>query len=196
MNWTAIGALAELLGAIGVIASLLYLARQMKHGAEDARRATVDARRAAAQAVFSKMNTVFETMSANPQLADVFRRGMANLSALGPEEAVQFSSVMFNIFRPYEELLHYKRAGAVEDWVWESVERVVLPVVSAPGPLEWWAKRESWFTSAFQAHIGNVLPKEAVEMLTAFKSAVEGKNFRAGILIETESSAPPLEEVR
>ncbi len=29
MNWDAIGAIAELLGAIGVIASLVYLARQM-----------------------------------------------------------------------------------------------------------------------------------------------------------------------
>ena len=34
MNWTAIGAIAELLGAVGVIASLLYLARQMRNGAE------------------------------------------------------------------------------------------------------------------------------------------------------------------
>jgi hypothetical protein len=29
MNWDAIGAIAELLGAIGVIASLIYLARQI-----------------------------------------------------------------------------------------------------------------------------------------------------------------------
>ena len=35
MNWDAIGAIAELLGAIGVIASLLYLARQMRNGAAD-----------------------------------------------------------------------------------------------------------------------------------------------------------------
>ena len=125
MNWDAIGAIAELLGAIGVIASLLYLARQMRNGAADARRAAEHGRRAAAQSVFSKMNTVFETMAPNPQLADVFNRGMANLSVLSSEEVVQFSSVMFNIVRPYEELLHYKRAGVVEDWVWESVEAMV-----------------------------------------------------------------------
>ncbi len=190
MNWDAIGAIAELLGAIGVIASLLYLARQMRNGAADARRAAEHGRRAAAQSVFSKMNTVFETMAPNPQLADVFNRGMANLSVLSSEEVVQFSSVMFNIVRPYEELLHYKRAGVVEDWVWESVEAMVLPVLAAPGPLEWWAKRESWFTSAFQAHIGNVLPKEAVETLRVFEQSVEGKSFRAGALIEMGDTAP------
>jgi len=34
MNWDAIGAIAELLGAIGVIASLVYLATQIRHGRE------------------------------------------------------------------------------------------------------------------------------------------------------------------
>ena len=34
MNWDAIGAIAELLGAIGVIASLVYLATQIRHSRE------------------------------------------------------------------------------------------------------------------------------------------------------------------
>jgi hypothetical protein len=31
MNWDAIGAIAETLGAVGVIASLVYLATQIRH---------------------------------------------------------------------------------------------------------------------------------------------------------------------
>jgi hypothetical protein len=34
MNWDAIGAIAELLGAIGVIASLVYLATQIRQSRE------------------------------------------------------------------------------------------------------------------------------------------------------------------
>ena len=34
MNWDAIGAIAELLGAVGVIASLVYLAGQIRHSRE------------------------------------------------------------------------------------------------------------------------------------------------------------------
>ena len=34
MNWDAIGAIAELLGAIGVIASLVYLATQIREARE------------------------------------------------------------------------------------------------------------------------------------------------------------------
>ena len=84
----------------------------------------------------------------------------------------------------------------VDEWVWESVELLVLPQLTTPGGLEWWAKRGSWFTSQFQAHVGSALSKEEAEMLTVFEQAVEGKIFRAGELIETASAAPPLEEVR
>ncbi len=190
MNWSAIGAVAELLGAVGVIASLLYLARQMRNGAAEARRAAEDGRRAAAQAVLAKLNTSYQAVSANHQLADVFSRGSANLSALSPEEATQFSGLLLSFVRPYEELLHYKKGGAVEDWVWESVELVVLPQMTTPGGLEWWAKRRGWFTSAFRAHVANVLPVEAVETLRVFEQSVEGKTFRAGVLIEKGSTAP------
>ena len=180
MNWDAIGATGELLGAIGVIASLLYLARQMKGAASDARRT-------AAQAVFTKLNTAFESTSANPQLADVFVRGTAKLSVLSPEEAIQFSSLLFTLVRPYEELFHYRRAGAVEDWVWESVELLVLPCLVTPGSLEWWAKRGSWFTSRFQAHVAKVLPEEAAETLRGFEQGIDGKEFRGGVLVEPKS---------
>ncbi len=109
MNWTAIGATGELLGAIGVIASLLYLARQMRNGA-------ADARRAAAEAVLAKLNTSYQAAATNHQLADVFSRGSANLSSLSSGEAIQFAGLLLSFVRPYEELLYYKRAGAVEDW--------------------------------------------------------------------------------
>ena len=40
MNWDAIGAIAELLGAVGVIASLVYLATQIRHSRDQMRAAT------------------------------------------------------------------------------------------------------------------------------------------------------------
>ncbi len=103
---------------------------------------------------------------------------------------MQFAALLLSFIRPYEELLYYKHVDAVEDWVWESVELVILPQLTTPGGLEWWAKRRSWFTSAFQAHVANVLPKEAVETLSVFEQSVEGKSFRAGVLIETGGTAP------
>jgi hypothetical protein len=37
MNWDALGAIAETFGAIAVVASLVYLGRQVKHGSREVR---------------------------------------------------------------------------------------------------------------------------------------------------------------
>jgi hypothetical protein len=54
MNWDAIGAVAELLGALGVIASLVYLGRQINHNSEivqaSTNQAVADSRRGAGKA--------------------------------------------------------------------------------------------------------------------------------------------------
>ena len=118
MNWPAIGAIAELLGAAGVIASLLYLARQIRNSA-------AEGRRAAAEAVLTKMMTAFQRTSAHPQLADAFLRGSTDLTSLSPQEALQFSSLLHSFVRPYEELVYARRAGAVEEWVWDNGERSI-----------------------------------------------------------------------
>ena len=43
MNWDAIGAIAELLGAVGVIASLVYLAGQIRQNSRLVRSSTTSA---------------------------------------------------------------------------------------------------------------------------------------------------------
>ncbi len=53
MNWEAIGAIAELLGATGVIGSLVYLATQIRQSREQMRQNTVALRAAAYQQLLS-----------------------------------------------------------------------------------------------------------------------------------------------
>ena len=188
MNWPAIGAIAELLGAAGVIASLLYLARQIRNSA-------AEGRRAAAEAVLTKMMTAFQRTSAHPQLADAFLRGSTDLTSLSPQEALQFSSLLHSFVRPYEEIVYARRAGAVEEWVWDNGERSILPLLTTPGALEWWAKRKTWYTPALQAHIANILPAEAMESLAGLEKSLKGKVFRAGVLVETSAPDPSTTEV-
>jgi len=44
MNWDAIGAAGEVLGAIAVFVTLVYLATQIRHAREESRRALSQAR--------------------------------------------------------------------------------------------------------------------------------------------------------
>ena len=68
MNWEAIGAVAEILGASAVVASLLYLALQMRHSAT--------ATQAVTRGTFAQLTTnVLLQIASDAELASIFRRG-------------------------------------------------------------------------------------------------------------------------
>lgn len=58
MNWNAVGAIAEVLGAVGVIVSLLYLAIQVRQGTKVAKAATRQALAGGLQALASDLVNV------------------------------------------------------------------------------------------------------------------------------------------
>ena len=74
MNWQAIAAIAELLGAGGVIASLVYLAGQVRSSGSQARQAAI-------QSVVNQFSTVGNVLAAE-STADIWVRGSKGLSML------------------------------------------------------------------------------------------------------------------
>lgn len=74
MTWEALAAVGELLGAIGVIASLVYLAGQVRSSGYQSRQAAI-------QSVVNKMNDVWNTMAA-ASTADLWTRGSKGLENL------------------------------------------------------------------------------------------------------------------
>jgi hypothetical protein len=151
MNWNAVAAVAELLAAIGVIASLVYLAGQVRSSGRQARQAAI-------QSVVNQMNTVWTSMSATREHAGVWVEGSKGVDALVDEiDQVRFSALMLSIMRPYEEIFYYRGDGLVDDWTWEAIKEQCHALMGSPGFADWWELRGNWFSSDFQLHIQQVL---------------------------------------
>ena len=151
MNWSAIGAVAELLAAIGVIASLVYLAGQVRSSGKQARQAAI-------QSVVNQMNTVWTSVSATREHARIWVEGSKGMDGLDDEvDQVRFSAFMLSIMRPYEEIFYCRRDGVVDDWTWEAIKEQCHALMGSPGFADWWELRRAWFSRDFQAHIQEVL---------------------------------------
>jgi hypothetical protein len=147
MNWEAVAAVAELLGALGMIASLIYLAGQVRSSGRQASQSAI-------QSVVNKMNEVWNRMATEAN-ADIWTRGSKGFAHLeGEKESVQFSALLLSIFKPFEEIFHYRQDGLVADWVWESPSLLCETLMSTPGTREWWERRRGWFSSSFRDYIG------------------------------------------
>ncbi len=100
MNWTAIGALGEILGAFGVIITLIYLARQIRQNTKASRLSTANAVAAAAR----DWNA---PLLQDPELAWTFQVGTEDPTLLDEKEQARFVELCFSLLRMFEDM-HYQ----------------------------------------------------------------------------------------
>ena len=143
MNWEALGAIAELLAAVGVILSLIYLAVQIRHGSASVRA------------------TMFLTSSANQsemtahvyqdsEMARIFRVGQQGLESLTEDEQTRFVSFFATLFRTYEQMFQQDRMGLLDPEVWEARREAMLRFYRQPGVQTMWRHRRHAFSKSFR----------------------------------------------
>lgn len=169
MNWDLIAAVAQVLGALGVIASLVYLAKQVRSSGEQSRQAAI-------HSVLYQMNNIWTNIAHDRASANLWARGSKDISQLKDEtEKIQFSALMISLFRPYEEIFHYWKDHRVDDWTWESIKNQCQPWIGTKGFRQWWAMRGNWFSASFQQHVA-----DAMEDVTTYRRWADESNERAG----------------
>ena len=97
MNWDAIAAVGELLGATGVILSLLYLAAQLRQGNKLAKRN-------ATQSLLAARGEFNRFIAGDPALAELYWKGMETPDDLSDAERKRFQEVSTTLIRHYEAI--------------------------------------------------------------------------------------------
>ena len=99
MNWEAIGAVAELIGAVGVIGSLVYLAVQIRQN-------TRSLRASAYQAITGHVGDINRALFENAEVAHIVDVGSQDRAKLSPEERRRFNAYQMMRFMHYDNLYH------------------------------------------------------------------------------------------
>ncbi len=175
MNWDALGAIGEIVGAGGVIVSLLYLASQVRNSSRQARHA-------AAQAVLAKLNGLIGQLAFTAGAGDVWTRGLSGLDALkDDEELVRFSSMLLQAFSTYEEVFHYRKTGVIEDWAWTHTSASFDHMMRTPGFQQWWQRRSDWFGEEFRAFLSERMPETTGALVEDFKLEAQTPSRPSGV---------------
>lgn len=113
MNWDAIGAVGELLAAVAVILTLIYVARQVRDGSRQIRLNTTSNLSLILQESFSP---IYGT-----QLNQwIWHQGLENPLSLSEEHQRQFFMYMDRIFYGFQLCVSNYRAGALEEDVYKT----------------------------------------------------------------------------
>ncbi len=147
MNWEAIGAIGEVLGAAGVIITLAYLAVQMRQSNRLAKRAAV-------QSVLAGRAEMNRFIASDPALTELFWRGMESPDEFVDEgERRRFATVFSTMSRHYEAIFLDNQEGLLPPGVWRSQESSMKRTMSMPGAQRLLRELESDFDEAFIRHV-------------------------------------------
>ena len=126
MDWNAIQAVAEIVAAFGVVASLVYLGRQVRHSAVSAQAATV----LQSADLMQRSRAMIWSNDSNTQTY------LIALSAADPGNFVtDIRQRMFwcDISRVHEAIFYQHETGHLPDSVWDSWQEEMRIVWSTPG---------------------------------------------------------------
>ena len=119
MNWDAIGAIAELLGAVGVIASLVYLATQIRQSREQVSQNTRLLTASATTAAIQCRARTNEMLIQDPEVARIFWEGIADRDSLAVEDRRRFDPLILLQFEGRSQEFFFYRQGVSSVGSWD-----------------------------------------------------------------------------
>jgi hypothetical protein len=138
-EWASI---AEIVASVVVIASLFYVAIELRHNTQALQHASY-------QNVLDRMSDEQLSLAANEELLDVIMKAEKSPNDLSALEWRRFKHQTLPAIGTWEYLYLANQEGAVSDLQWRAFEPYFLELICAPGYLKLWEDLKYAFSSEF-----------------------------------------------
>jgi hypothetical protein len=163
MNWNAIGAIAEALGALAVLASLIYLAAQIRQNTQMMKSAIRQ------QLTTSTQNVVFKMMDNAETLAK-----LQESETLTPGEQVRMRLLVRAGFRGFEDFAYQHHHGLLDASEWSARLVAMRTSMAMPGAREQWLATRNEYSENLQRILDPLASADPPEARDAFFPSVSG----------------------
>lgn len=161
MNWEAIGAVGEVISAIAVVVSLLYVAVQIRLN-------TTEAKILRNQSLIDANSEVNSTIANNSELSEIVRRGMIDFAGLDEAQKFRFGALFFSFFVKYDFAYHQYLAKRLDQEFWDRMNYEISVFMSLPGAFEWWERDKKRLSGQFVSYVDSLIashsPTESIPL--------------------------------
>lgn len=134
--------IAEIVGAVAVVISLVFVGLQLAQANELAREA-------AEQKQIESIGALSRIVAENPHIADLLARGQTG-EPMTPAEQVAATSMITYGQRTWEALYYQYKAGRVSPELWEAHRHQARAMQNTPLGQMVWKQRKNWFSKSYQ----------------------------------------------
>jgi len=150
MNWDAIGAMGEIVGAAAVVASLVYLAVQIRNQNRESRMSAMHDISVGYRDGLAGM--------AEGDMADLFAKAIDDYESLTRPEMLRLIAAASRQYRVWEEAYLLYESGYLEKRTWETMLRQFNGYNSVRPFYEVWAIRKQYFDNEFREFVDSLDP--------------------------------------
>jgi len=155
-----LGSIGELVAAIATVATLVYLAVQIRQN-------TKSVRSAAFQSAQRDLGDKLDSLAQDPELLRVFFDGNRDFESFSREDRRRYATFMVGMFRRYETLLYHTRLGNIEQGQWEGPLSELHNIFRHPGARAWWVGAKG----SFNRELRNFIDREVLDSETGTPAA-------------------------
>lgn len=145
-TWSSI---AEIIGAVAVVISLIYVGIQVNDGTSAVRAASANDANVALQAWYLQAGSDAQTSS-------VLYRGLLAETPLPGEEEFQFLMITHAAFLGFQNSFLLAEEGTIDEKFLTSLTETIANIDQLPGMNRYWRQRKSYFHPDFVAWVDRV----------------------------------------
>jgi len=149
MNWDAISAIANVFAGIAVIATLVYLARQVR---DSARQQRMESHRAISEE-FNRINEFWLSL----ENTGMYVRALTDWDGATPQEQHIVGVFFMKIFNHLQTIFLMWENGTVDDSVYEGEEELCCAFLVTSGGRRWWELFQAGHSQRFRDRINGKL---------------------------------------
>ena len=142
--------IGEIIGAVTVVLSLIYLAVQIRQSTQAQR--TENHSRA-----LDRLAAMQSSLSQDDEFSLMFSKGAVDTSKLTPRERIRFTWSLYEAFGAFEFMFHASKTDAIPEEVWRRWSSAVAWWLTFPGVQAWWSSKPLPFTDSFTSFVESLL---------------------------------------
>ena len=150
MNWDALGAIGEIIGALAVFLTLGYLAVQIRQNTKAVTASALDSS-------VNAVNAVRVAMFESAEVAAIYRKGLENPDELDDDEKVRFRLLVHTVLWAVWNIYAQTEYGELSKSIWTAQVPLLDRVINSRGGIWFWDEYRMEFDEKFRDEVDKVM---------------------------------------
>ena len=160
MSWQDLGSIGEMISAVAVVVSLIYLAFQIRQNTNQIDQNTEAARATAFDSSMAQLGAARQAILENEDVAQIYYEGSIDPDSLSDHDRLRYRLIVHNILSSIWNVQTQAKVGGLATETWEAQLMILKRMMSSKGVRWFWSNYRGEFGETFQKEVAGILSTE------------------------------------